>query len=85
MIKHGDLPDLGEMDDNMGEYLKMTTYLDSEDPWFWEKLRYALPHRGRRRQQRPKRKRRNTETRTLLRFLSTNSKDSGHNDVAAVV
>merc|ERR1719510_1364780 len=59
VIKHGDLPDLGDMDDNMGEYLKMTTYLDSEDPWFWEKLRYALPHRGWRRQQR---KRRNTET-----------------------
>merc|ERR1712113_461806 len=35
---------MGEED--LQKYISLNTYLDSEDPWFWQKLRFALPHRG---------------------------------------
>ena len=41
----GELPPTETMEEDLKKYLSMNTYLDSEDPWFWEKLRYALPHR----------------------------------------
>ena len=38
IIKHGDLSLQDEMFD-LSNYMKMNTYLDSQDPWFWPKLR----------------------------------------------
>ena len=41
VIKHGELMAEAEMEEDLQNYLKMNTYLDSADPWFWPKLRYA--------------------------------------------
>lgn len=71
VIKLGDLPATEDMEEDLSKYLKLTTYLDAEDPWFWKKLRYALPHR--RRSQGGRRKRRETGK---VELISENSWDS---------
>jgi len=43
----GDLPAKEDMEEDLQKYISLNTYLDAKDPWFWQKLRYALPHRGR--------------------------------------
>ena len=41
VIKHGELIAEAEMEEDLQNYLKMNTYLDSADPWFWPKLRFV--------------------------------------------
>ena len=42
VIKHGELMAEAEMEEDLQNYLKMNTYLDSADPWFWPKLRFVV-------------------------------------------
>ena len=39
IIKHGDIRLESEMFEDLQNYMKMNTYLESCDPWFWPKLR----------------------------------------------
>ena len=41
IIVKGELPKNEEMEEDLQNYLKMNTYLDSADPWFWPKLRFV--------------------------------------------
>ena len=34
------------MPEGLQKYIQTNTYLSWDDPWFWKKLRYALPHKG---------------------------------------
>ena len=46
VVVKGDLPHRQQMPDGLYDYIKTNTYLSWKDPWFWQKLRYALPHKG---------------------------------------
>ncbi|CAH0564882.1 unnamed protein product [Brassicogethes aeneus] len=39
--------DMTQIDGDLSVYMKMTTYINWEDPWFWKKMLYALPHKNR--------------------------------------
>jgi len=47
IILHGEKPLKEDLDEDIQKYISSNTYIDSKDPWFWKKLRYALPKKSR--------------------------------------
>ena len=41
IIVRGELPPRSDMEEDLQKYISMNTYLDSQDPWFWHKLRWV--------------------------------------------
>ena len=46
IVKHGDIRLETEMFEDLENYMKMNTYLESSDPWFWPKLRFVSIDQG---------------------------------------
>jgi protein toll len=53
IILHGVLPPTDSLDTDLQKYLKSNTAIRSDDPWFWQKLRYALPKKKQKRKRSP--------------------------------
>ena len=39
IIVRGELPAEEEMEEDLKKYIRMNTYIESENPWFWQRLR----------------------------------------------
>ena len=46
VVVKGDMPSKENFPEGLYDYIRTRTYLSWQDPWFWKKLRYALPHKG---------------------------------------
>ena len=46
VVVKGEMPPKEKIPDGLYDYVRTRTYLSWQDPWFWKKLRYALPHKG---------------------------------------
>ncbi len=46
VVVKGEMPDKEKMPKGLLDYVSSNTFLSWDDPWFWKKLRYSLPHKG---------------------------------------